>query len=155
MAVKIEYKEILDKCVKLSAYDGKQSYTEQGVLRYKTVKIVAKDFPGLMEYIRQAVGLIEKEIEVAFDAETWFDDEAEEHAGLNITVNNELQIKGGTDVNRTFLQAYVEAIVCYVMSQWMADKVEVRSKNYMDMYVQMLSAVKKIALSKKKPVWEE
>lgn len=155
MGVTIKYKDILDKCVKLSAYDGKQSYTEQGVLRYKDIKIVEKDFPGLIEYIRQAAGIIDREIEKVLEGGTDYDGDGTDNGGLTLYVNEDLQIKGGTDINKTFLQTYVEAVACYVMSKWMEDKIDVRSKNYMDMHAQMLMSVKKIALSKKKPAWED
>ena len=155
MGVNIRYKDILDKCAKLSAYDGKQSYTEQGVLRYKDIKIVEKDFPGLVEYVRQAAGIIDREIEKILESGTECDGDEAADGGLTLYVNENLQIYHGTDVNKTFLQTYVEAVVCYVMSKWMDDKIDVRAKNYMDMHTQMLVSVKKIALSKKKPAWED
>lgn len=150
--VKIKYSSIIEKCNRLSAFEGKTAISGSGSSLFEQIRFTDREYGLIVDYANQGLNNIESEIggllKWQIEADVVCDD------GNYIEIDTHSQLTR-TGKNGSFARNIIEVLVAYVMYLWLADKVGERSAAYKQIYIDMLATLRKNAFRKKEPDWEE
>lgn len=136
--ITITNEAIMERCKKLSAYEGGETYSGSGESRYADILITRQEESLVLDFISQAVqdtyNMLERLIASTAPANDPDD------SALNWTMRDD--ILWPASKNAALLDKHIEeTIVAYVMSHWLDMKGSDRSAFYEGMYQNYLKLV--------------
>lgn len=136
MDIAINSQSINDKCVLLSSYEGRD-YTVDGENQYLKVKLTSQEKDLINQWTTEAANKITS----AFSSlGAKFD-----HGKITIPIDN-------NRVEGTNLTTYAEeAIVAYIMANWLKERKPTRYEHYTTLYADMIHIFTKTILQKTEP----
>lgn len=133
--ITITNEAIMERCKKLSAYEGGETYSGSGESRYADILITRQEESLVLDFISQAVQDTYNMLERLISSTT-----AVEGKALNWTMRED--ILWPASKNAALLDKHIEeTIVAYVMSHWLDMKGSDRSAFYEGMYQNYLKLV--------------
>lgn len=146
--ITITNESIIDRCKKLSAYEGNETDSGNGESRFADILITKQEEPLILDYISQAVQRTYNILErlIASTSST----EQNNTNALNWTMRDDIlwpATKNGALLNKHI----EETIVAYVMKCWMDEKRSDRSAFYDGMYNNYIELVLHNAFASEAP----
>ena len=133
--ITITNEAIMERCKKLSAYEGGETYSRSGESRYADILITRQEESLVLDFISQAVQDTYNMLERLISSTT-----AVEGKALKWTMRED--ILWPASKNAALLDKHIEeTIVAYVMSHWLNMKGSDRSAFYEGMYQNYLKLV--------------
>ena len=137
-----KYSEAFDKCVMMSAFEGRNAVDANGDSVYQTVKIVDQDADLLNAYFAEAARLLEETFAPVVTESSYVDKESTDettkvtsYPGFKMVLDrDEDRWAGG---KRDFKRYLTEALSSYAMWQWLTDKLPERANVYGELWQQM------------------
>lgn len=137
-----KYSEAFDKCVMMSAFEGRNAVDANGDSVYQTVKIVDQDADLLNAYFAEAARLLEETFAPVVTESAYVDKEFTDettkvtsYPGFKMVLDrDEDRWAGG---KRDFKRYLTEALSSYAMWQWLTDKLPERANVYGELWQQM------------------
>lgn len=121
MELKFKYSDVMDRCRMLSSFEGREYVSKSGESLYLEIKITEQDEPLILSYMEQAARSLQEMMarmvtgaEYAKEGFTW-------------------EIRGEEtrwNAGNLFDRSVHEAIVSYVMMNWLSEKKSARAEMY-------------------------
>lgn len=128
MIYNFTYTPVIEQCKMLSSYEGRDYVNEKGESMYLTVKITEQDLPLLNTFITQAVSTLEERIaRILIGTERTQD-------GFTWEIRSEAT---RWNKNTHLTQNLQEAIVGYVMMNWLAERKPSSVETYRNIWTGM------------------
>lgn len=141
MIYRQKYSDIMEQCVMLSQFEGRDYRSEDGESLYSVVKITEQDKPLVLGYIQEGAHRLEELIDRMVSATSYTDDGFEWNLRTEETRFNP---------SKDFGKNAEDAMKCYAMSLWLDGRKNGRKDWYMDMYTE-LSVLCRNAVMRKMP----
>ena len=141
MEVEIKYKDIVDRCEKLSSFEADGRYDANGGSRYLEIHINKVDEQLIQQYILQARAILEERMERMIDS---IEDVGN---GFVWTIRTSARWSG----IKTFTKHVNEVLVSYAMAAWLRGKLDDRVPFYEDMFNTILAMAVKNIFTKQPP----
>ena len=141
MEVTIKYKDIIDRCEKLSSFESEGRFDANGESRYLELHINKVDEQLILQYILQARAILEERMERMIAT---MEDDSD---GFTWTVRTDTRWNG----SKTFTKHIHEAIVSYAMAAWLRGKLDDRVPFYEGLFNNTLSMAVKNIFTKQPP----
>ena len=139
--IQITFKDIIDRCTLISAFDARESITGSGESNYKQMRITTQENELLKTYIGQGANFIESKLTGILGVATTATD----------SISFNLLSTDRSAGENTIKRSISETIVAYTLQRWYEDKSPDKSKAYNALFTDMLEATKAIAYRKTHP----
>lgn len=128
MEYELKYSLALEKCKMLSSYEGRDAVGESGDSLYLRVKITEQDEPLIKRLFKNSAKVLEEQMARMIVSANYEMDGFVWELRTDMTRWNNL---------RAFGENVLEAVVSYAMSEWLADKIPIRSGIYKNLCADM------------------
>lgn len=132
MDYELKYKDVRDRCVMLSEYEGRDYYDDNGESLYLTVKITEQDYDLLATFLHDGARKMEGGLNRMITAAEYTDE------GLKWTLRTD-ETRWNEKVE--FGTLAVEALASYVMGQWLDGRRTDRKAAYDAIFNDMMGAL--------------
>lgn len=148
-AIIIDYSSVLERCVMLSSYEGREAYDTTGKSRYASIHINTNDEPLVLGYIYQSEADLRNRLDDMIDSVEQDED------GYTWTLKAEakrLKDKGYWPVD----QWMQEAMTAYAMRMWLSDasRKPERVQFYDELYHNMVKVIEDFVFKKQEPEYQ-
>jgi hypothetical protein len=149
--VQLVFADITERATMLSAFEAKQAINTNGESMFSDVRIYDKDHDAINTYIREGAKLLEAQLASTFTVDAT--DDADPTTTPPTPATMIVWTFTDIDTRRTTLNAdkFKEAIVCYVLSRWLENKIQNTAQAYTAMFKDLSDAAIKITKTKRKP----
>jgi len=139
--VTLVFATITERAAMLSAFEAKQAVNTNGESMFSDVRIYSKDNEAIKTYIIEGAKLLEARLASSFTI-----DSTTGENGITWTFTD-------LDTRRTELKAdkFQEALVCYILTRWLENKIPNTAQAYNAMFKDLSEAAVKITKTKRKP----
>lgn len=141
MELTIKYKDIIERCEKLSSFEADGKADANGESRYLELHINKIDELLITEYISQARQTLEERMERMIESIT------DDSISFTWSIRTDTRWKQ----NSTFGKHVAESIVSYAMAQWLKGKLDERAAFYENLHANMLALAVKNIFTKQAP----
>jgi len=142
MTYKQKYSDIMEQCVMLSQFEGRDYYSEDGESLYHVVKITEQDRPLVLGYIQEGAHRLEDMLERMISGSSYTEDGFEWELRTEETRWN---------ADKHLAENMTDALKCYAMSCWLDGRKSNRTEWYTNMYAEMSSLCQKSVMRKLPP----
>ncbi len=128
MKLNFKYSDVMERCRMLSSYEGRDHMNEGGDSLYLEVKITEQDEPLLLTYMGQAAHMLQEQMNRMITGSEYTD------KGFVWDIRAE---ETRWNPNKKFDDNLHEALVSYVMMNWLSEKKSSRTELYKTLWEDM------------------
>lgn len=147
--ISIDYTAVLNRCVMLSSYEGREAYDTTGKSRYANIHINTNDEPLVLGYIYQSEAELRNRLDDMISA---VDESTNGYTWTLKAEDKRLKDKGRWPVD----QWVQEAMTAYAMRMWLSDAARKpeRTQFYEELYRNMVKAIEDFVFKKQEPEFQ-